>query len=113
MLDNLMLFDKSKSLGQMLVARLKRRPSPTQLLLAPSPDTPIWPNTIRTKLYTEYTYFVLVATTQPTTQNNLKQLWLGWYYYRLKKTTTTPPHHHTGTDYILSHFKTNYGADFK
>ena len=24
----------------------------------------------------------LVATTQPTTQNNLKQLLLGWYYYR-------------------------------
>ena len=24
----------------------------------------------------------LIATTQPTTQNNLKQLLLGWYYYR-------------------------------
>ena len=23
-----------------------------------------------------------IATTQPTTQNNLKQLYLGWYYYR-------------------------------
>ena len=23
-----------------------------------------------------------IATTQPTTQNNLKQLLLGWYYYR-------------------------------
>ena len=28
--------------------------------------------------------FILIATTQPTTQNNLKQLLLGWYYYRLK-----------------------------
>jgi hypothetical protein len=41
-----------------------------------------------------------IATTQPTTQNNLKQLLLGWYYYRLKKNapphnTTTPPHHTT------------------
>ena len=34
-----------------------------------------------------------IATTQPTTQNNLKQLLLVWYYYRLKKTTT--PHHTT------------------
>ena len=24
----------------------------------------------------------IVATTQPTSQNNLKQLLLGWYYYR-------------------------------
>jgi hypothetical protein len=32
-----------------------------------------------------------IATTQPTTQNNLKQLLLGWYYYRLKKNTTPQP----------------------
>ena len=29
-----------------------------------------------------YCTIFVIATTQPTTQNNLKQLLLGWYYYR-------------------------------
>jgi hypothetical protein len=44
----------------------------------------------------------IIATIQPTTQNNLKHLLLVWYYNRLKNhhtTTTPPPHHHTGCDY--------------
>jgi hypothetical protein len=36
------------------------------------------------QVVTNYTSFndFTIATTQPTTQNNLKQLLLGWYYYR-------------------------------
>ena len=26
--------------------------------------------------------YIYIASTQPTTQNNLKQLLLGWFYYR-------------------------------
>ena len=35
----------------------------------------------------KYVKYREIATTQPTTQNDLKQLLFEWYYYRLKKPT--------------------------
>jgi hypothetical protein len=52
------------------------------------------------RMHSLESHIILFATTQPTIQNNLKQLLLGWYYYLLKK-NPQPHHHHTTTPGLI------------
>ena len=52
------------------------------------------------QLIIEWEFWSPIATTQPTTQNNLKQFCWGGIIIGWKNHHHTTPHHHTGTDYI-------------
>ena len=52
-------------------------------------------------------YKVFIATTQPATQNDLKQILSGWYYYQLKK---KPPHQDS---LQFGSFQATYEANFQ